>query len=380
MIEFSKYIKEDSVAGNIISIVSGILFKVIRKKMLLSGNNNSKVVVISLNKLGDTVFTIPAVKAIRNYYDEPPVIVCYAESKLVYQLVFDDQQYVILNNDDFIFNGRIAKAIGRERVAELKAGNIIDITCSVKSASIIFNNKAREIIGSNDKYFSALYSKYIPARKLPNLVDKYLDIAIKVCNASHEIELNEYEDESINDGYILIHPFAGWKAKEWGFNKFIELTQRLSINYKCKLIIPAKLFNEAMAAQLNTLMIPYIITHKLEELIEEIKGCSAIIGNDSGAIYIASILGKATFTIYGPTNPSYSLPKGDKHAFAKKLIKCSPAVNKQYCNKDAGRRCSYFECMELLPVDEVMHKVNLFLRSINISWNVSNTSLINIED
>ncbi len=380
MIEFSKYIKEESVAGNIISIVLGCLFKIIRIKMLLSGDTNSKVVIISLNKLGDTVFTIPAVKTIRSYYDEPPIIVCYAESKLVYQLVFDDLQYVILKNDDFYFNGRISKTINREIVNELRAGIIIDLTCSIKSASIIFNSTAKEIIGSNDKYFSALYTKYIPARKLPNLVDKYLDIANKKCNAFHEIESNEYEDENNNDGYILIHPFAGWKAKEWGFNKFIEVTQRLSSNYKCKLIIPAKLFNEAMAEKLNTLRISYIITYKLEKLIEAIKGCSAIIGNDSGAIYIASILGKATFTIYGPTNPSYSLPNGDRHAFVKKQIKCSPEVNKQYCNKDAGRRCSYFECMELLPVHEVMHKVDLFLSSVNVPRNVSNKLIVNIED
>lgn len=380
MIEFSKYIKEDSVAGNIISIVSGCLFKIIRKKMLLSGDTGSKVVIISLNKLGDTVFTIPAVKAIRNYYDEPPIIVCYAESKLVYQLVFDDLQYLILKNDDFYFNGRISKTINREKVNELRAGIIIDMTCSIKSASIIFNSTASEIIGCNDKYFSVLYTKYIPARKLPNLVDKYLDIANKACNAFHEIESNKYETGNNNDGYILIHPFAGWKAKEWGFNKFIELTQRLSINYKCKLIIPTKLFNEAMAAQLNTLRIPYLITYKLEELIEAIKGCSTIIGNDSGAIYIASILGKATFTIYGPTNPLYSLPKGDRQDFVRKQLKCSPEINKQYCSRDAGRRCSYIECMDLLTVDEVLHNVELFLRSGSISQNDSVKSLINIED
>jgi len=96
----------------------------------------------------------------------------------------------------------------------------------------------------------------------------------------------------------------------------------------------------------------------VENLIEHINSCSIFIGNDSGPIYIASLLGKPTITIYGPTNPEYSRPIGEHHHVIANTIKCSPEKNKQYCFTTAGMfGCPSFECMNLLNVDEVYNNV-----------------------
>ncbi|MHB8579931.1 MAG: glycosyltransferase family 9 protein [Ignavibacteriaceae bacterium] len=371
MLEISNYIDEDSNVGRMIQITVKLIFKLIRKITVSLKNENSRVVIISLNKLGDTVFTIPAIRSLRNKFNDPLTIVCYAESKLIYQLVFEDLQFVIINKDDFYLGCRIAKSRIRKRVSNLLAGVIIDMTGSIKSASLIFNSRAKEIIGSNDKYFSAVYKEFITKRKQPHLVDKYLDVSNKICGIQDLIELKEYKATHKKDGNILIHPFAGWKAKEWNLNKYIELAINISKQHACKVIIPKEFAEGETLATLKSLNISYLISNELMDLIEEIKNCSAIIGNDSGAIYIASIFGKPTFTIYGPTNPTYSLPFGERHDFIMKEIECSPGINVQYCVTDAGRKCNSFECMNMLKLEEVSKKVNLFLDKIGLSTDYS---------
>jgi ADP-heptose:LPS heptosyltransferase len=102
-------------------------------------------------------------------------------------------------------------------------------------------------------------------------------------------------------------------------------------------------------------------------LIIKIKECSAFIGNDSGPIYIASLLDKPTFTLFGPTNPEFSLSSGEHHRYIAKSLKCSPAKNTQYCFTQAGQNgCPAFECMNLLGLDEVNRCIRLFLEENKI--------------
>jgi heptosyltransferase-2 len=90
-----------------------------------------------------------------------------------------------------------------------------------------------------------------------------------------------------------------------------------------------------------------------------------IVSNDTRIIYIASLLGKPTFTIYGPTNPEYSLPFGKYHRFIQKKIVCSPKPGEQYCYLEAGKKCPSFECMNQLTVEEVYEKLSNFIFEIN---------------
>ncbi|MCZ6701456.1 MAG: hypothetical protein O6940_00275, partial [Ignavibacteria bacterium] len=77
----------------------------------------------------------------------------------------------------------------------------------------------------------------------------------------------------------------------------------------------------------------------------------------------ANMLGKPTFTIYGPTNPDYSIPYGDDHDFIIKSIHCSPEKNKQYCFTHAGMvGCPAFKCMETMGVEEVYNKLLPFVQ------------------
>ena len=150
-------------------------------------------------------------------------------------------------------------------------------------------------------------------------------------------------------------------------NKFIELTEFLKSNNNCLWVLQKERATNEIIELLKLKDIPFFITNTLAELINEINNCSLLISNDSGPIHIANVLGKPTFTIFGPTNPLYILPSGKRHKFIQKKIICTPGGDQNYCFTNAGRNgCLSFECMNQLNVDEVINSVKLFLAELQI--------------
>jgi len=327
--------------------------------------NSSTTVLISLSRIGDTIFTLPSIKALKK--NSPKLtIICFNHSKIIYELFIDDVNYIVVDAKEIKFGGRIINKKYRFLLKQLNPEKIFDLTGSILSASLIFNSKAKFIIGFNEYYFKEIYSTYIVKREKPHLIDMYLEV-IRLQNKMSDIEIKREFPASFNrDDKILIHPFAGWAAKEWSINKYIELSELMLSDYDICWIFAQSNSNEKLIELLKLRKINYIVTDSLIDLIEELRFCSCIISNDSGPLYLASALGKPTFGIYGPTNPTYSKPFGQNHWVINKQIKCSPKSDEQYCYKDAGRRCKYYECMDLLSVNEVYSEVKRFLEKLNI--------------
>jgi ADP-heptose:LPS heptosyltransferase len=250
-------------------------------------------------------------------------------------------------------------------IREINPEIIIDLTGTILSASLIFNSSAKNIIGLNEKYFRNVYSDFIPIRKKPHLIERYCDVAELILKEKVDKNYFEYPINFDRDGVILIHPFAGWTAKEWGLKKYISITERLSKNYSTSLICQKGDLKNEIIDYLKKSNIKLIQTISLEELINEIEKCSLFIGNDSGPLYLAAINGKPTFTIYGPTNQDYSKPFGKFHKQINKKLRCSP-ISDQYCFLSAGRECPSNECMVLLNEDYIYEEIIKLINELEI--------------
>ena len=155
------------------------------------------------------------------------------------------------------------------------------------SASLIFNSRAREIIGMNRGQFKTIYDYFVPIRNKPHLIDMYLDVIVEVIPNIDREQIKTFPMNLKREGKILIHPFGGWKAKEWNLNKFIDMAIKLNEKYDVCLITPTKKIPPDMIDFIEDKKINLIQTHSIEELIRNIEQCSVFIGNDSGPLYIA---------------------------------------------------------------------------------------------
>jgi heptosyltransferase-2 len=349
--------------NNIISIfinfILTLFFSLTRLTLKPFKYSNGNLVIISLHRLGDTIFTIPAVREIKKLYGQKLIIFCFPESVPIYRLEFDNVILCPVRHDEFFFGQRIAKNSAKSKLKELKPEIIIDITGSMISASLIYNINAKQIIGMNRKEFSSIYDNYISFREEPKLIDMYLDALSPLVE---KISGTEYKNQKkiINpNGIILIQPFAGWKEKEWNFKRFIALASKLSENYSVSLITQNNQLSSDIIDELNNLNIVLIQTNSVEELIKAIIDCSLFIGNDSGPVNIANFLGKPTFSIYGATNPEYTASEEEHQRYFQKKLDCSAKLNEKYCKIGVGKYdCPGIQCMNLLTVDEVYHDIS----------------------
>jgi ADP-heptose:LPS heptosyltransferase len=350
-----------------VSYLTDNMFRFIRRiKNKRSGGN---VVVISLHRLGDSIFTIPAIKKILNYHKENVSLICFSESIDIFKIALNNISYVGLSHDDFYFTGRFASGNVKKQLKILDPEVIYDLTGCITSASLIYNSSAEKIIGINDNIYKSIYTYFIPKKITNHISDIYNNVVQSLPELENE---NMFSDKAISNGIILIHPFAGWSAKEWGLKKFIDLTLTLKKDYTINFILPGERVDKITIDELKKNDILFNITNNTEELISAIKNCSAFIGNDSGPVHIANLLGKPTFTIYGPTNPDFHKPLVGKNNFVNFKVKCSPGKEEKMCYTLGGQiGCPSFECMNLLSVGNVKQELEKFLSEIKLKDNLA---------
>ena len=352
----------------ILCFLINIVLRINRFIYSFNSYDSDVVAIISFHKLGDTVFTIPAIREIlRNYVNNKIIIFCFPESRLIYKRAFPEIEAELIEHNEFWFSGRIAKRSGRRKIKQYKPNIIFDLTGSISSVTLIINIRSKEIVGFNKEYFKKLYDVYAPVRKTPHIMDIYLDAIKNKIQLQNTDNIKTFPIKSPqNSSKLLFHPLAGWESKQWGMDNFVALILQLSEYDRTLIISEPGLYGPAIK-MLSDNDVNIVESNSIERLIEIIESHSVFIGNDSGPAHIASFLGIPTFIIYGPTNPSYHMPYGRNHEYIQKKIWCIPEANAKLCYTDGGRKgCASFECMKQLTVKEVKDKLFDFLNRVEI--------------
>ncbi|MHC1737028.1 MAG: glycosyltransferase family 9 protein [Ignavibacteriaceae bacterium] len=330
-----------------------------------SRKSGEGILIVSLHLLGDTVYTIPAIRHLkRDFPNDRISILCFPTGIKLYKLFFSDINTHTVTKSQFIY-GRVAKSSVRKTVYVINPRIIIDMTGAITSASSIFLSGAR-LTGMNQQYYRKIYDDFTPLRTTPHLMEMYMDPIRKILKNPVDYSFFEFESNIKRIDKILIFPFAGWKAKEWSIEYFIEIARWLSKEYTVEFMAEPNQLSPKMTEDLKNNRFKINYSSSLEELFKLISECSLFISNDSGPVHIAQAMGRAVFIIYGPSNPEYSIPFGNNYGFVRKLIDCSP-INQQFCHTLAGRKCPTIECMRDLSVETVREKLQIFLKKFETS-------------
>ncbi|MBU2037085.1 glycosyltransferase family 2 protein [Patescibacteria group bacterium] len=146
-------------------------------------------------------------------------------------------------------------------------------------------------------------------------------------------------DNIIDGKYILVAPFVSqWEEKKrnWGYEKFIELSKLLEAEYNTKCVILEK-------------------NYSFSEMMSLIKHCQFFIGNDSGPAIIAQSFRKKAFVIFGATRPDYihksecTIPIYDRNRH--KLCKHNSRIEELNC-------CEEF-CMDRISINKVFDQIKM---------------------
>jgi len=368
--------------------------------MLIKGNSVTKrnirnILLIQLGDIGDVVLSLPSIRALRENYQQANVIVAVREKAK--ELIEDcpwATDVIAINKDKRSFLQEIIYQ--KKNLLRLKRYHfdmVIDLRTGTRGAILALLSGARQRVGFyaqdgklwRNRCFTHLYS---PETKPGDYVaDRYLSLLvahnIKTDNREPEMEIPLEKQQSANALFskekisfdrpvIAIQPFSLWKHKEWGVDKYIQLINRLMLEYNVSVIITGSLDERRRADEIikKCRRDTYNLTGdtSLGTLAAVFKACKLFIGVDSAGTHIAAAVGIPTVSLFGPSVSADWAPRGKQHAVVHKDLACVP------CAQHGCQGSGVSRCLEELTVDEVMttvqHQIDRILttESISIKW------------
>ena len=372
MLRYNSIIKESRflkiLTESLICFVSLILR--IKKS---SAETQKEIVILCFHKLGDTVFTIPSIEKILDIKKNEIILFCYDHSVPIYKIAFGNSiKYFSFKSEDFIWGGRLAKTHIRKTLKEINPEVILDLTGSMESISTFIFSLAPKIAGINKEIYRKLYTDFIPIKNFTHTTEIYANVVRSFLKNDFSVELKNYENRLNINGPIIIHPFAGWPAKEWGLKNFLDLANLLNNIRDVKLLTPPDSLSDELKREIKSSGIEITETDSIEKLINTVREAYIVIANDTGVIYISNLLGIPTFTIYGPTNPLFHQSGNIRSDYVQKQLPCSPNPDEKLCYTDGGREgCPAYECMRRLDVQSVHSKILNLIQDVYSNSEIS---------
>ncbi len=177
-----------------------------------------------------------------------------------------------------------------------------------------------------------------------------------------EEELEQlFKDRGIEEGapYAVIHAGGNWALKRWPAEYFVKWIRLFLVHYPWKVILCGAGSEEALSREIcghfkEGEVISFCGKTSIDALALLLKKAQMLLTNDSGPIHLAASQGTRIVGLFGPTDPELTGP-----------VAKGPAV---ILKKDVGceipcyyRACNYRLCMDWLGPEEVFDKTVQFL-------------------
>jgi heptosyltransferase II len=163
---------------------------------------------------------------------------------------------------------------------------------------------------------------------------------------------------SSGDSVVAICPGSiNSRAKRWPAGSFAALADRLIKSQRKVLLIGSKdemsVTQEVLSKMQHQ---PMVLTGKttLEQITNVIGMADLVITNDTGPAHIAAALGRPTLVIFGPTNPDTTRPFSPRAEIFRHPPDCAPCMLRD-CPID-------HRCMTAITVDEIFERSHSLLK------------------
>lgn len=328
-----------------------------------------KILIRSVNWIGDAVMTTPAISAIREHF--PHAEITILANAMVSKLFLHHPG--IDSIITFDRQGKHHGVAGRLRLAAELRRHAFDLAIilpnSFDSALVPWLARIPARIGKcSDGRTLLLSGRYNAAKGVPRCheVEYYLNLIRYFGITGNQTPLHLFvTKEEVNsasalleehgikpDDFILgINPGASYgSAKRWYPDRFAQVALRLADHWSAKVVIFGGPGETAISADID---------HRLEgtalnlagktsvrELMALIKRCNFFITNDSGPMHIAAAFGVPLVAIFGSTDSSGTSPYSGNSVVVRKDIDCAPCKLRE-CPTD-------HRCMTEVTVDDVV--------------------------
>lgn len=360
-------------------IVLGII-RLFTKKEMPKREKTKNILIIQLWGIGETILTIPAIKALKKRYNKTAIdILCTKRNKDVYFNYPFISKLNIVNLNPFSLKWFILKNWKRYDI-------VIDMEEYLRISAIMSFFIGKYTIGYSHGVRSLTYDKKIEYNDKQHTSKTFFDLvrALGVKGTAKKLEKLNYTgtDKKIVDlalkysGIGKKHFIVGMapgaaessKSRMWPQQNFAELIEKA---YKKKKNVKIVLIGAGYEKKLNDIIISLVKDKRaakntfnlagkftLRQTFYLISKCNVFIGNDSGPMHIAAAMNVKTIGLFGPNLPLRFSPLNKKSSSIYKKMPCSPCIN---VHKGQVPECFYREesrdyqkCMKEIKVRDVL--------------------------
>jgi heptosyltransferase-2 len=317
--------------------------------------------VRSPNWLGDAVMAFPAVRNLKELiFDEPLVVATPEKLAALWQRCPFVDQVISLNQPKNI------KATAAQ-LREGHFGSAVLLPNSFRVAAEAWLAGIPQRFGYAKGGRGLLLSQTIPTppRNPARLHQRYfyLDLVAALGAPDDPSVPKLRKDPTVlasgSRGLVVaICPGAEYgPAKRWPVENFVAVARHFIAKRRAKIILLGAAVDVPVAEEFVKLLpeVENLVGKtSLDEFMDALVSVRLVVGNDSGAMHVASALGVPTLAVFGSTEPQLTGPMGTRSKVLRHHVPCSPCFLRE-CPID-------FACMRNISSEMAIAAAEVLLR------------------
>jgi lipopolysaccharide heptosyltransferase II len=340
----------------------------IYRQTLCDREETRQIVVFHLNQIGDLMFTLPALKALREEFPRahitsvmrPHLAGLAAAGGLV---------------DDIVRRpaGRRRAAIGLGlELRKLQPDLAISFSQSATMTLCARLSGARQRVGYVDSHLARLLTHRIQVRGIPS-PEKVMQLVrglglksgqtnyvglLRLAEEDHRRAEELLEESQLRGDGPLVALAPGESDdrpyKSWDAGGFMEVAHRLVQRESARLVVVGAESDRAIGHKITARLGPRQAANLAgrttpSQLAAILARCDLLIGIDSGPMHVAAAMGRPVVGLFGPTDPRQTGPLGGGHEVIFHRQPCwGPCIH------PVTPSCTDRACMMAITPDEVL--------------------------
>ena len=324
-------------------------------------NAYKNILVFNLNWLGDILFSLPSLEAIKSHYPNSHVACIIPPA---YKALLENQrsldEVIAVSDRTLLDKYRLLRRLKQ------KKWDIGFLFHRSKTRARLFKwAHVQERIGYDSNQRSHLLTHPIPCPSAPQhkmdlLRLLLLSYGISPVKETYEYHFSQHPLTPLPAPYVVFHPGSNWIPKRWPIAYFAQLGNKLSSRYGIPLVITGTSEDKVLAHRLKSLLhqLPIDLTGQtsLTHLASIFRRSSLVIAGDTGPMHLAVASGAPVIALYGPTSPLLNGPRGNDNF---KVIWENPGCKTYPC---WDKNCLHDSILERLSPQKVLTEIE--------NWNI----------
>jgi len=328
-----------------------------------------KILVVSVNWLGDVVFSLPVYRALKAAY--PHARVCalaVPRVKEVLEMCFDVDE-VIIYDEDGKARGLLGKIGAGLALRGMKFDAVFILRRSLSRTLVTWLAGIPVRAGFFHACWSWLLTHGVDDRGCDQAhrSDVYLRViesfGLKAKERSSSLQVGRDVCERLatklrakglagDERIVVLNTGGNWGLKQWPEERFAELTARLTRELRVTVVLSGGVSDVMRVGAIakSSGVSPVVLAGEtdIKELAALFKRAHRVVSADSGPLHLANAVGANVLALFGPTRPEITGPRGQGRI---KVLTRDVGCNRAPCYY---LECRDNRCMKALTVDDVL--------------------------